>query len=233
MILLEAGASQTSIPARGRFSSLDWNAGIASIEKILDLDETKRYRLFTCEEAYHQVAVTENFITALSRSFIPTRAWYAQQDPERTLPSYIPPERFAEARGVFVYYNIADLDKISSYFTFKVQTPLVLLVQDVYSNDTAVETELSGFKPRQMRGHQNRHQSSDPSSPKEKIRLYRDTKYLLDGVMVGDTANNVKFVRLVKLRSEYTAFLAARRRSAAIIISFITSQVHPGYVSAL
>lgn len=34
---------------------------------------------------------------------------------ESTLPPYIPPERLAETRGVFVYRNIADLNKILSY----------------------------------------------------------------------------------------------------------------------
>lgn len=34
---------------------------------------------------------------------------------ESTLPPYIPPERVAESKGVFVYRNIADLDSILSY----------------------------------------------------------------------------------------------------------------------
>ena len=34
---------------------------------------------------------------------------------ESTLPPYIPPERLAGTRGIFVYRNIADLNKILSY----------------------------------------------------------------------------------------------------------------------
>lgn len=173
----------------------------AFIEKILNLDETKRYRLVTCGEgelcistllsldrkhfftrviteahlAYNRVALTEyfqhrsveklylnqggclscrvsDFINLLNTTKV---EWYARQDPERfifytgeqvtsldtaahlvttsegrvitydycvlatgsesALPPYIPPERLAETRGIFVYRNIADLDKILGY----------------------------------------------------------------------------------------------------------------------
>lgn len=34
---------------------------------------------------------------------------------ESTLPPYLPPERVAETRGIFVYRNISDLDNILNY----------------------------------------------------------------------------------------------------------------------
>ena len=34
---------------------------------------------------------------------------------ESTLPPYLPPERLVETRGIFVYRNIADLEKILNY----------------------------------------------------------------------------------------------------------------------
>jgi nitrite reductase (NAD(P)H) len=134
--------------------------GIAFIEKILNLDETKRYRLVTCGEeahlAYNRVALTEYFQhRSVEKLYLNQVEWYAQQDPDRfifytgeqvtsldtaghsvttsrgrvinydhcvlatgsesTLPPYLPPERVAETRGIFVYRNISDLDNILNY----------------------------------------------------------------------------------------------------------------------
>ncbi|KAJ8585502.1 nitrite reductase [Rhizopogon salebrosus TDB-379] len=134
--------------------------GIAFIEKMLTLDEAKRYRLVTCGEethlAYNRVALTDYFQhRSVEKLYLNQVEWYAQQDPERflfhtgeqatsldtvahsvttskgrrisydycvvatgstsTLPPYISPEKAERARGVFVYRNISDLDKILSY----------------------------------------------------------------------------------------------------------------------
>ncbi|KAF8843892.1 nitrite reductase [Paxillus ammoniavirescens] len=134
--------------------------GIAFIEKLLNLDEAKRYRLITCGEeahlAYNRVALTDYFQhRSVEKLYLNQVDWYAQQDPERflfhtseqvtsldtvarsittsvgrvvkydycvlatgsesTLPPYIPPERAEKTKGVFVYRNISDLEKILSY----------------------------------------------------------------------------------------------------------------------
>lgn len=134
--------------------------GIAFIEKMLTLDEAKRYRVVTCGEethlAYNRVALTEYFQhRSVEKLYLNQVEWYAQQDPERflfytgeratsldtvahsvttskgrkisydycvlatgsesTLPPYISPVGAERARGVFVYRNISDLDKILSY----------------------------------------------------------------------------------------------------------------------
>ncbi|KAI6107610.1 hypothetical protein EDD17DRAFT_629483 [Pisolithus thermaeus] len=134
--------------------------GIAFIEKILNLDEARHYRVVTCGEeahlAYNRVALTEYFQhRSVEKLYLNQVEWYAQQDPEHfvfytgeqvtslntaahyvttsegrlinydycvlatgsesTLPPYIPPERVAQTKGVFVYRNIADLDRILSY----------------------------------------------------------------------------------------------------------------------
>ncbi|KAG1736104.1 uncharacterized protein EDB91DRAFT_1142842 [Suillus paluster] len=134
--------------------------GIAFIEKMLSLDEAKRYRLVTCGEekhlAYNRVALTDYFQhRSVEKLYLNEVEWYAQQDPERflfhigeqatsldtvahsvttskgrrisydycvlatgsesTLPSYVSPARAEQTRGVFVYRNISDLDKILSY----------------------------------------------------------------------------------------------------------------------
>ncbi|KAI6019777.1 hypothetical protein F5J12DRAFT_904177 [Pisolithus orientalis] len=134
--------------------------GIAFIEKILNLDEAKHYRVVTCGEethlAYNRVALTEYFQhRSVEKLYLNQVEWYARQDPEHfvfytgeqvtsmntaahfvktskgrlinydycvlatgsesTLPPYIPPERVAQTKGVFVYRNISDLDKILSY----------------------------------------------------------------------------------------------------------------------
>ncbi|KIJ61882.1 hypothetical protein HYDPIDRAFT_176844 [Hydnomerulius pinastri MD-312] len=134
--------------------------GIAFIEKMLNLDEARRYRLVTCGEeahlAYNRVALTDYFQhRSVEKLYLNQVEWYAQQDPERflfhtselvtsldttahsittskgrvinydycvlatgsesTLPSYIPPERAEKTKGVFVYRNISDLEKILAY----------------------------------------------------------------------------------------------------------------------
>ncbi|KAF9239853.1 hypothetical protein BU15DRAFT_87858 [Melanogaster broomeanus] len=134
--------------------------GIAFIEKILNLDEARRFRLVTCGEedhpAYNRVALTDYFQhRSVEKLYLNQVEWYAQQDPERflfhtseqvtsldtsahsittskgrvikydycvlatgsesTLPPYIPPERAEKTKGIFVYRNISDLDKILSY----------------------------------------------------------------------------------------------------------------------
>ncbi|KAI6106917.1 hypothetical protein EDD16DRAFT_1489574 [Pisolithus croceorrhizus] len=134
--------------------------GIAFIEKMLNLDEARHYRVVTCGEeahlAYNRVALTEYFQhRSVEKLYLNQVEWYAQQDPEHfvfytceqvtslntaahyvttsegrlinydycvlatgsesTLPPYIPPERVAQTKGVFVYRNIADLDRILSY----------------------------------------------------------------------------------------------------------------------
>ncbi|KAI6028258.1 hypothetical protein EDC04DRAFT_2899029 [Pisolithus marmoratus] len=142
--------------------------GIAFIEKILNLDEARHYRIRgspwlsrlrrTAEThlAYNRVALTEYFQhRSVEKLYLNQVEWYAQQDPEHfifhtgeqvtslntaahfvttskgrlinydycvlatgsesTLPPYIPPERVAQTKGVFVYRNIADLDRILSY----------------------------------------------------------------------------------------------------------------------
>ncbi|KAG8720339.1 hypothetical protein FRC09_009734, partial [Ceratobasidium sp. 395] len=62
--------------------------GIAFIEKMLALDEKKRYRIVTCGEethlAYNRVALTEYFQhRSVEELYLNTPAWYAQQDPDR------------------------------------------------------------------------------------------------------------------------------------------------------
>ncbi|CEL51481.1 nitrite reductase (NAD(P)H) large subunit [Rhizoctonia solani AG-1 IB] len=62
--------------------------GIAFIEKILALDEEKRYRIVTCGEerhlAYNRVALTEYFQhRSVEELYLNSPAWYAEQDPER------------------------------------------------------------------------------------------------------------------------------------------------------
>ncbi|CAE6377557.1 unnamed protein product, partial [Rhizoctonia solani] len=62
--------------------------GIAFIEKMLALDEEKRYRIVTCGEeehlAYNRVALTEYFQhRSVEELYLNSPAWYAQQDPER------------------------------------------------------------------------------------------------------------------------------------------------------
>ncbi|KAF8599087.1 nitrite reductase [Ceratobasidium sp. AG-I] len=62
--------------------------GIAFIEKMLALDEEKRYRIVTCGEevhlAYNRVALTEYFQhRSVEQLYLNTPAWYAQQDPDR------------------------------------------------------------------------------------------------------------------------------------------------------
>ncbi|KAF9219484.1 nitrite reductase [Gyrodon lividus] len=134
--------------------------GIAFIEKMLNLDEARRYRIITCGEeahlAYNRVALTDYFQhRSVEKLYLNEVEWYAQQDPERflfhtdeqvtsldtvthsittnkgrvvkydycvlatgsesTLPHYIPPERAEKTKGVFVYRNISDIEKILSY----------------------------------------------------------------------------------------------------------------------
>ncbi|KDQ57287.1 hypothetical protein JAAARDRAFT_194442 [Jaapia argillacea MUCL 33604] len=134
--------------------------GIAFIEKLLNLDEEKRYRLVTCGEeshlAYNRVALTDYFQhRSVEKLYLNDVQWYAKQDPDRflfhigeqvtsldpiahsvttskgrtitydhcvlatgsesVLPPYIPPERAEKTKGVFVYRNISDLDKILAY----------------------------------------------------------------------------------------------------------------------
>ncbi|KAG2156771.1 uncharacterized protein EDB93DRAFT_1238676 [Suillus bovinus] len=134
--------------------------GIAFIEKMLALDEAKRYRLVTCGEeshlAYNRVALTEYFQhRSVEKLYLNQVEWYAQQDSERflfytgeqvtsldtdahsvttskgrsisydycvlatgsesTLPPYVSPVEAERARGIFVYRNISDLDKMLSY----------------------------------------------------------------------------------------------------------------------
>lgn len=62
--------------------------GIAFIEKMLTLDEAKRYRLVTCGEethlAYNRVALTDYFQhRSVEKLYLNQVEWYAQQDPER------------------------------------------------------------------------------------------------------------------------------------------------------
>ncbi|CAE6437499.1 unnamed protein product [Rhizoctonia solani] len=62
--------------------------GIAFIEKMLALDEEKRYRIVTCGEethlAYNRVALTEYFQhRSVEELYLNSPAWYAKQDPER------------------------------------------------------------------------------------------------------------------------------------------------------
>ncbi|CAE7060545.1 unnamed protein product, partial [Rhizoctonia solani] len=62
--------------------------GIAFIEKMLALDEEKRYRMITCGEethlAYNRVALTEYFQhRSVEELYLNSPAWYAEQDPER------------------------------------------------------------------------------------------------------------------------------------------------------
>lgn len=64
--------------------------GIAFIEKMLALDEAKRYRLVTCGEeshlAYNRVALTDYFQhRSVEKLYLNQVEWYAQQDPERFL----------------------------------------------------------------------------------------------------------------------------------------------------
>ncbi|KAG9119852.1 hypothetical protein FRC07_004917 [Ceratobasidium sp. 392] len=60
--------------------------GIAFIEKMLALDEKKRYRIVTCGEethlAYNRVALTDQH-RSVEELYLNTPAWYAQQDPDR------------------------------------------------------------------------------------------------------------------------------------------------------
>ncbi|KAI0081228.1 nitrite reductase [Panus rudis PR-1116 ss-1] len=130
--------------------------GIAFIEKLLSLDETRQYRIVTCGEemylAYNRVSLTEYFQHRnVEKLYLNDASWYAQQDPERfvfcigetaisidpnlhtvttdkgrsvgydycvlatgseaSLPSFVDPT----IPGVFVYRNIADLDKLLAY----------------------------------------------------------------------------------------------------------------------
>ncbi|KAG8710109.1 hypothetical protein FRC11_004844, partial [Ceratobasidium sp. 423] len=62
--------------------------GMAFIEKMLALDEEKRYRIVTCGEethlAYNRVALTEYFQhRSVEELYLNSPAWYAEQDPER------------------------------------------------------------------------------------------------------------------------------------------------------
>lgn len=64
--------------------------GIAFIEKMLTLDEAKRFRLVTCGEeshlAYNRVALTDYFQhRSVEKLYLNQVEWYAQQDPERFL----------------------------------------------------------------------------------------------------------------------------------------------------
>ncbi|KAK7058498.1 hypothetical protein VNI00_002132 [Paramarasmius palmivorus] len=61
--------------------------GIAFIEKLLGLDEAKRYRIVTCGEedhlAYNRVALTEYFQhRSVEKLYLNPVEWYSQQDPE-------------------------------------------------------------------------------------------------------------------------------------------------------
>ncbi|KAI0668754.1 nitrite reductase [Trametes maxima] len=62
--------------------------GIAFIEKLLDLDSEKRYRIVTCGEethlAYNRVALTEYFQHRnIEKLYLNPADWYAKQDPHR------------------------------------------------------------------------------------------------------------------------------------------------------
>ncbi|KAH7886820.1 hypothetical protein F5I97DRAFT_1058573 [Phlebopus sp. FC_14] len=62
----------------------------AFIEKMLNLDEAKRYRLVTCGEeahlAYNRVALTDYFQhRSVEKLYLNKVEWYAQQDPQRFL----------------------------------------------------------------------------------------------------------------------------------------------------
>ncbi|KAH7909470.1 hypothetical protein BJ138DRAFT_1066987 [Hygrophoropsis aurantiaca] len=62
--------------------------GIAFIEKMLNLDEPKRYRIVTCGEelhlAYNRVALTDYFQhRSVEKLYLNQVDWYAQQDPDR------------------------------------------------------------------------------------------------------------------------------------------------------
>ncbi|KAF9267857.1 nitrite reductase [Marasmius fiardii PR-910] len=62
--------------------------GIAFIEKLLSLDEAKRYRIVTCGEeshfAYNRVALTEYFQhRSVEKLYLNPVEWYSQQGPER------------------------------------------------------------------------------------------------------------------------------------------------------
>ncbi|KAI3622179.1 nitrite reductase [Moniliophthora roreri] len=62
--------------------------GIAFIEKLLSLDEARRYRIVTCGEeshlAYNRVALTEYFQhRSVEKLYLNPVEWYSQQDPER------------------------------------------------------------------------------------------------------------------------------------------------------
>ncbi|KAG1902240.1 uncharacterized protein F5891DRAFT_1025513 [Suillus fuscotomentosus] len=64
--------------------------GIAFIEKMLTLDEAKRYRLVTCGEeshlAYNRVALTDYFQhRSVEKLYLNQVEWYTQQDPEHFL----------------------------------------------------------------------------------------------------------------------------------------------------
>lgn len=83
------GAPQTSSPVPKTILVVGLGmVGIAFIEKILNLDEAKRYRLITCGEeahlAYNRVALTEYFQhRSVEKLYLNQVEWYAQQDPER------------------------------------------------------------------------------------------------------------------------------------------------------
>ncbi|KAK7449733.1 hypothetical protein VKT23_013208 [Stygiomarasmius scandens] len=61
--------------------------GIAFIEKLLNLDENKKYRIITCGEenhlAYNRVALTDYFQhRSVEKLYLNPVEWYSQQDPE-------------------------------------------------------------------------------------------------------------------------------------------------------
>ncbi|KAL6305724.1 nitrite reductase [Sparassis latifolia] len=62
--------------------------GIAFVEKLLNLDKGKKYRVVTCGEethlAYNRVALTEYFQhRSVEKLYLNSAEWYAQQDPDR------------------------------------------------------------------------------------------------------------------------------------------------------
>ncbi|KAH0839338.1 hypothetical protein J3R83DRAFT_20 [Lanmaoa asiatica] len=163
--LVATGSSHTPPPPNSHASKTIFivglgMVGIAFIEKMLNLDEAKRYRLTTCGEeahlAYNRVALTDYFQhRSVEKLYLNQLEWYARQDPQRflfytneqvtsldtgahsittskgrtikydycvlatgsdsTLPPYIPPERAEKTKGIFVYRNVSDLDRILSY----------------------------------------------------------------------------------------------------------------------
>ncbi|KAB5593146.1 Nitrite reductase (NAD(P)H) large subunit [Ceratobasidium theobromae] len=107
--------------------------GIAFIEKMLALDEEKRYRIVTCGEeihlAYNRVALTEYFQhRSVEQLYLNSPAWYAEQDPERFVfytgeqvtsldhgARRVTTSKGRTINGVFVYRSIADLDSMLAY----------------------------------------------------------------------------------------------------------------------